>query len=25
MNPTSVVFNNPDDPSTQAYIAGRFG
>jgi phosphate transport system ATP-binding protein len=25
MNPTSVVFSNPDDPSTQAYIAGRFG
>ena len=25
MNPTGVVFSNPDDPSTQAYIAGRFG
>ncbi|RYU10613.1 phosphate ABC transporter ATP-binding protein PstB [Nocardioides iriomotensis] len=25
MNPTSKIFSNPDEPSTEAYISGRFG
>jgi phosphate transport system ATP-binding protein len=25
MNPTRKIFSNPDDPSTEAYISGRFG
>ena len=25
MNPTRKVFSNPDEPSTEAYISGRFG
>ncbi len=24
-NPTRKIFSNPDDPSTEAYISGRFG
>jgi phosphate transport system ATP-binding protein len=25
MNPTRKIFSNPDEPSTEAYISGRFG
>jgi phosphate transport system ATP-binding protein len=25
MNPTKKIFSNPDEPSTEAYISGRFG
>jgi phosphate transport system ATP-binding protein len=25
MNPTKKMFMNPDDPSTEAYVSGRFG
>jgi phosphate transport system ATP-binding protein len=25
MNPTKKIFMNPDDPSTEAYVSGRFG
>jgi phosphate transport system ATP-binding protein len=25
MNPTKKIFANPDEPSTEAYISGRFG
>jgi phosphate transport system ATP-binding protein len=25
MNPTKKIFGNPDEPSTEAYISGRFG
>ncbi len=25
MNPTAKIFSNPDEPSTEAYISGRFG
>jgi phosphate transport system ATP-binding protein len=24
-NPTKKIFSNPDDPSTEAYVSGRFG
>ena len=24
-NPTKKIFSNPDEPSTEAYISGRFG
>ena len=25
MNPTRKIFSNPEEPSTEAYISGRFG
>ncbi|MGH3510050.1 MAG: phosphate ABC transporter ATP-binding protein, partial [Nocardioidaceae bacterium] len=25
VNPTTKIFSNPDEPSTEAYISGRFG
>ncbi|HET6653147.1 MAG TPA: phosphate ABC transporter ATP-binding protein PstB [Nocardioides sp.] len=25
MNPTRKIFSNPDEPSTEAYVSGRFG
>jgi phosphate transport system ATP-binding protein len=25
MNATRKIFSNPDEPSTEAYISGRFG
>jgi phosphate transport system ATP-binding protein len=25
MKPTGKIFSNPDDPSTEAYVSGRFG
>jgi phosphate transport system ATP-binding protein len=25
MNPTSKIFGDPDEPTTEAYVSGRFG